>query len=456
VAGGLIEVELDDELLPPSRERRPHRRWSPRRWGRVAATLAVVLVAVSGVLGVDAARRAGRGGMPGFTSDLAVPRHEIWRADGVVAIATTPDLVVLQTPGGDGVQVVRAIDGATVWSVHTGQCNVVEIHGSATWLTGLGPARTADPEDLRVVCALYGPDTFGTTLYDLDGTILAHLGEGDLMQMGRRLVAVRPDEGAVPGVTVRVWSVADGRPLWDRHFDGVDATAGYSISDTEVTFPADDGGVSVDLATGEQRPSTDDSSRLDVAVEVPAGTVTSRVGAPDVELALVGADGRTRWTRDDALYVPAAVSEPGADAVLLALSMDNGLVALDAATGDVLWRSRADALSALVHLPGTAVLGGAEGGVVDDRTGKVLWTAPPGEELTAVSDRELVLLRSPATGELVVRAIDDGHEVLRYPAPDLPESDESTVVWGRLDGPVPAGDGILVVGSVSGVAALGP
>ncbi len=112
----------------------------------------------------------------------------------------------------------------------------------------------------------------------------------------------------------------------------------------------------------------------------------------------------------------------------------------------------------LVHVPGIAVIGGSPGAVLDDRTGEVLWTVPSGEQLTATSDRELVLLQSPSTDELVVRDLRTGHEVLRYPAPGTaghrPGGGQvlgcGCRAWSR-----PA-DGILLVGTAGGVAALGP
>lgn len=457
MAGGLIEVELDDDPLPPPRVRKVRRPWSLRRWGWVAATLAVGLVVATGVVGADAARRSGRGGVPGFASDLAVPRHELWHQEFVVALAVTQDLVLVQTPGGDGVRALGVADGTTAWSVKGGNCAAVVLDGGIGWIVGTGVTHVADPDELRVRCTRYATPDEGTVLYDMTGAILARIDATDVMQVGARLVEVRPDEGAESGVTVSTWSAADGAPLWDRHYDGVDATFGYGTTSDELTLPAGDGFVMIDLATGEARSAPSEAPQVTVRVDIPDGTVTSTADLQGFAITLVGADGVTRWSRTDAAYLPTETSAPGADNVLLAADPESAIVALDAATGDKMWTAPGLALQVLVHVPGIAVVAGDPGTVLDDRTGDVLWAAPSGEQLTATSDRELVLLRSPETNELVVRDLRTGREVQRYPGPDLPNLDPSEFGYGTaLQGVVPARDGVLVLGSPSGVAALGP
>lgn len=457
MAGGLIEVELDDDPLPPPTVREARPPWSLRRWSWAAATLAVVLVVATGVVGADAARRAGRGGVPGFASDLAVPRHELWHQEFVVAVAVTEDLVLVQTPGGDGVRALRVADGTTAWSVKDGSCSVVALDSDIGWIIGSGATHLSDPRDLRVTCVQYGTPDEGTVLYDMTGAVVARLDATDVMQVGSRLVEVRSDEGAAPGATVRVWSAAYGVPLWDRHYDGVDATLGYGATGDELSLPAGSGSVMIDLATGETRAAPSDAPQLTVHVALPEGTLTSTVGRQGFGITVVGTDGVTRWSRTDAAYLPVEVSAPGADAVLLAADADGAIVALDAATGDELWRGPGQALQVLVHVPGIAVVGGDPGAVLDDRTGDVLWAVPSGERVTATSDRELVLLQSPATHELVVRDLRSGREVQRYPGPELPDLNPSEYGYGgSLEGTVPARDGVLVVGSAGGVAALGP
>ncbi|MCB2175569.1 MAG: PQQ-binding-like beta-propeller repeat protein [Actinomycetales bacterium] len=456
MAGGLIEVELDDDPLPPPRVRKARPPWSLRRWSWVAATLAVVLVVATGVIGADAARRSGRGGVPGFASDLAVPRHEFWHQDFVVAVAVTEDLVLVQTPGGDGIRAVRVADGTTAWAVESGNCSVVPLDGGIGWLAGVGAMHVSDPKDLRVGCTQYGPQDQGSVLYDMTGATVARIDSTDVQQMGSRLVEVRPDEGAVAGVTVRVWSAADGAPLWDRHYDGVDATAGVMVAGDALTFPAGEGFVSIDLATGESHAAASEDPQLTVDVGVPYGTVTSTAGPQGFHVTLVGTDGATRWSRNDAAYLPTETSAPGAEAVLLAAGTDGAIIALDAATGDELWSAPGLALQVLVHVPGIAVVAGEPGTVRDDRTGDVLWTVPSGEQLTATSDRELVLLRSAETNEFVVRDLRTGHEVQRYPGPDLPNVNPAELGYGGvLQGVTPSGGDMLVVGSPGGVAALG-
>ncbi len=164
----------------------------------MAAALAVVLVAVTAVVGADSARRSGRGGVPGFASDLEVPRHELWHEDNVVAAAVTEDLVLVQVPGGDGIRAVRVADGTTAWSVESGYCSVVELDGSR-WLLGSGAARTVDPANLRVGCVQYGPQDQGAVLLDMTGSTVARIDATDIQQVGPRLVEVRPDEGSVSG-----------------------------------------------------------------------------------------------------------------------------------------------------------------------------------------------------------------------------------------------------------------
>ena len=457
MSGGLIEVELDDEPVPLPRARRVRPRWSLRRWSWASAALAVVLVAVTGVVGADAARRAGRGGVPGFASDLEVPRHELWHEDFVAVVAVTDDLVLVQTPGGDGVRAVRVADGTTAWSVEGGYCNAVRLDRGSGWWAGDDMSRAVAPEDLRVGCVQYGASRQGAVLLDMTGTTLAWIDSTDIQQMGSRLVEVRPDEGSVSGTTIRAWSAADGTPLWDRHYDGVDATTGYSGSGTALTLPTGDGYVSIDLATGVPHPQATDAPQLTIDAQIPAGTLTSTIGEQGIEVSLAGADGQQVWRRADAAYLRTELSAPGADAVILAAGADGALIGLDAATGDELWRSSGRALQVLVHVPGIAVVDGAPGAVLDDRTGEVLWTVPSDEQLTATSDREQVLLQSPATDELVVRDLRTGREVLRYPAPDLPDVDSTEVgYWGVLQGVVPTGDGVLLVGTPGGITALGP
>lgn len=457
MAGGLIEVELDDDPLPPPKVRKVRPPWSLRRWSRVAAALAVVLVVATGVVGADAARRSGRGGVQGFASDLAVPRHELWHQEFVVAIAVTEDLVLVQTPGGDGVRALRAADGGTAWSVKGGSCSVVALDSDIGWIVGSGATRLSDPRDLRVTCVQYGTPDEGTVLYDMTGAVLARLDATDVMPVGSRLVEVRPDEGAVAGATVRAWSASDGVPLWDRHYGGVEATLGWGTTGDELTLPTGTGSVMIDLATGETRAAPSDAPEVTVHVAVPEGTLTSTIGRQGFGITLVGTDGVTRWSRTDAAYLPTETSAPGADAILLAADADGAIVALDAATGDELWRASGLALQVLVHVPGIAVVAGDPGAVLDDRTGDVLWTVPSGEQVTATSDRELVLLQSPATHELVVRDLRTGREAQRYQGPELPNLNPSEYGYGgSLAGAVPARDGILVVGSAGGVAALGP
>lgn len=423
----------------------------------MAAGLALALVAVTGVAGADAARRSGRGGLPGFASDLEVPRHELWHQDNVVAVAVTADLVLVQTPGGDGIRAVRVADGTTAWDVKSGYCSVVPLDGTARWLAGAGGMRAEDPQNLRVGCAVYGSPDQGALLVDMTGETVARLDATDIQQVGSRLVEVRPDEGASSGTTIRAWAAANGAPLWERHYDGVDATLGYAVSDTQLTLPAGDSFVSIDVDTGEPHPQTSGMADVTVVAQVPGGTLTSTFGQRGLDLSLVGADGRTRWTHAGAAYFATGLSAPGADDVLLAANADGAILALDAATGDQLWTSPGQALQVLVHLTGIAVVGGAPGVVLDDRTGEVLWTVPAGEQVTGTSDRELVLLRSPETDELVVRDLRTGREVLRYPAPDIPYADPAELgYWGVLQGVVPAAGDVLVVGTAGGVAAMGP
>ena len=457
MAGGLIEVELDDELPVGPRLRHPRRPWTLRRWSRVVGALAVLLAVPTVLTGVSLAGRSDRGGLPGFATDLAVPRHEVWRAPGVAVRAAAGSLVLLSPSDGEGARVVRAKDGVTVWSVDSGYCEPAAAGVGYLASAGLDPSNPAPLGAMRVLCSSSG----GTDILDMaTGALVGTVGPGAAPADGR-LVAVEQGTEDSPGVTVRAWSLDDGALLWERHVPDFSAVRGLTISPTDVTLANGTAAVTLDTSSGARLDST---SRAVTVVEsdAPGGvTVASEWSERGLRITATAADGRTLWSRGDAVLIPTGVEDPAARAVLLAIGGDGGLTGLDAGTGEELWNVPEGAFSALVHVPGIAAIGGDVRQVVDDRSGERLWSVPAGEELTAVSDRELILLRAPDTGELVVRGLSDGREVVRYRASvgaaDREASSSSEVAaWGVVGGLVPLEAGTLLVTSDAGVVALAP
>ncbi|MDO8108092.1 PQQ-binding-like beta-propeller repeat protein [Isoptericola sp. b441] len=451
MAGELIEVELDDEPPGSTPRGRPRRPWSLRRWGGLAAVLAVLATAASAATATDSASRAGRGGLLGFTTDLSVPRHILWEISDEDVLGLAGGNVLLLSRTGTGVRAARLQDGSTAWRVDAGFCQPI------------GSTGTRDPATpQRVVCQDV-TDPFGGPMHTqvvdaATGATLVTLPAGGGAALGDLWVDVEPDSPGGAGVTVSVWSLRDGKPRWSRHYD-VDLSGGYGLSESALIVGEGSTAVAIDLTTGAVHPGASAGQTV-ATVEAPGGiTITATWVDGSMRLSALDPTGATLWAKEDAFYVASGAEDPAARSVLVVEAMDNGeLVALDAATGRELWRSSTGRM--LVHVPGVVAVDGTPGRVLDDRTGQTLWVPSAGEHLVAVSDRELVLVRSVTDDELVVRDLRDGHAVVRYRVGGLnltPPSDTRMLGgWGWDGAPVPGPDGTILLSDGIRTVVLGP
>lgn len=437
----LVEVELDDELEPRlERTRVPRRRWSVRRWAWLATGLAAVLAAVTVVGGVRAASwdPPSQGGL---TSDLAVPRHELWSEPDARLVGVVGDRVLVTDGLGSGIRALDVADGTETWR-SDGDCML-------TPLAGLSPAQVMGrvvvlPEDqgARVVCTDVTLAAQTTRVLDpATGAVLAELAQA-YTAIGGYLVDVRTgfagDGSPVPSA-IEVRSATDGTALWSRDLPSTGSTGDWRLTPNALIVLDGSTLRRVDLATGEVRAATDGEVVPLLDVPLADGRTAHTGFRPSGRIAFVvhDADGQQLWSKDSVAAVPAAVRDAAAGEVVLAVSTGSaggGWAAFDPASGAELWTDSVDTAFPMVHVAGVVVPDGDSGHVRDDRTGDPRWTVGDTEQALPVSDGTTLLLRDRPTGGLVVRDLRSGTEVARYPLPGIGQVAAVTDVLALTEG----------------------
>ncbi len=434
MAGHLVEVVLDDGPDGPGAVRSTS-SWSPRRWAAVSAGLAVVLAATVVAQGrSETARETRLDQAVGLAQRLAAPRHEVWRADGSDVLGVVDDLVLVAGPQGDGISAVRLSDGRPVWSVPEGTCSLIGLGPDALPWTQWPVGRAARADQVRVVCQR--PSVSGypqATIVDpATGGSIATVGDapGDLLPAGGRLVELSL-AGAADSVLVRVWSLRDGAAAWSAEVTvpGRASSGGQAAAPVQpLTWGVMDGSIVVDsggrrtvldLATGSALTAGSGDglwvlSGAGLAGGLRVVTAWTR-RSDDLPFTTVTDASGPVWTLGDRTYREPSVRDAAARAVVLATG-DGTAVGVDPWTGTELWRG-GTGWRPVAQVAGVVVLTDVRVEVRDDRTGDVLWTAPVGEQGTALCDGTTLGLLDLDAGELVVRDLRTGAAVRRQPLP---------------------------------------
>lgn len=461
MSGDLVEVELDDELDPvPSRPPRgPRRPWTTRRWSRLAAALAVLLA--TGVALDAAEARSLLAPREGLATDLRVPRHEAWRADGTW-VGAVGDLAVVE--GGDRSQVqgLRLADGTPAWGVSgVIGCTLVDLDESVLRSrSALRPGRS------RIVCQ---PDDAagvgsGVVLVDpVDGRVLLRepgTDEDAVSWATAREVLVVLASGARP--RVRVLSLEDGRALWDAALDVDPQTTGWMVAGDRLVLGED--GAAFDLRSGERLDgrTAESTARADLPGGAAVTLRWSGAGS-DVRSVVSDAVGRELWSVAGYPLLPALLVDGGTVPVV---TVGGALEARDVRSGAVLW-SRAVEGPSLAQVGGVLVLlsydigrlsgadiEGVAGGTtalvgLDLATGDELWDLRAGASDTmgtpgVVTDGTRFAVADPTGDGVEVRDLRTGEVATRWPGDVGVAAALVTLPRGRVA--ALADDGVRVLG----------
>jgi len=445
---GLVEVSLEDEPEPWATSPRERPPWSGRAWGRVTASIAILLavnVLVEGLRqGLEVARA---GEATGLSGSLAGPFAEQWRTEAGGVLGVVGELLLLQGgPSGTGVVAARLDDGTVTWQgpPELGFCAVHDL-GRGPGDLPLPLVVRREPQDVALVCDSYTGSPSGSqqrveVLDPLTGRTVLDVpwtssGGGGTYADGEGLIAYGIDlENRV--IAAR-WSLVTGRQEWFVTVD--DALAVPSLDAAEgLLVVTGQRQVAVDLRTGalvRAEGAEVDAGRAVVVLgplDLPDGgtVVTERTADALFAVAVREPDGSLRLRRAGSLLLP-AVEEPGARDVLL-VSVDGGLVAVDSRSGRELWSvpagwtRRASPGEATYRYPLASVAdlvvvdGTGEPVAVDRRTGRLRWSSGLGLAAgPAPCDGfriALVDTASPAVS-MVVLGVTDGRQRWRRALP---------------------------------------
>jgi outer membrane protein assembly factor BamB len=469
------DVEMDERDALPTPSLTVAQARLRRSWPLAAGMAAVLLGGLAVTQTVFDARERARlsrvRALPGVVRELTASVHELWRSDAAASTAVTGGVLLADRfiggrLGTDGSQSVEALDaqtGATAWSLAVSDADpttpadvarppqclsaqgvvVCLVADDYAPLTGtVAPTSTA-PRRARVV--VVDPRT-GTLLAERETPSSSSLAvEGDLV-----LVAwVAPDaHGVVTGTEPRTgevrWTFTTPAPLEARAGErlGLDMT-GVGVGVIVGSWSQKLWLLSPDGALQRELPGNGGSTWFEVprVGMLALRTAKGPVGARTTLLV----DGRDSQTFDGE---PAHLSVDDGSAPGLVFTGGTPLIAWAAATGQRRWRSDVDTGHALLLLDGTlysatydAVL------ALDAATGKVLWTSPvqlKSDLGVALTDgRVLVVVERVPTPHLVAFDLADGR---RLWSAGLPEHvDNLQEVHGRAFGTRYTQSGLEVV-----------
>lgn len=461
----LVDVALDDDAgVEAVAAGRP---WSLRAWRLTAVALALVLLVGVGLEGMRGAALA-RALVPvGLVHDLAVPRHELWRAGALLVLGVVDDVVLVVRPTG-GVAGLSVADGSSVWTSDAAGCRLADL-GAGVDLLGLGPVPSVRlPADrARLVCSMSDTEHRTTTVLDpVDGRSLMARTASTMTavtSVGDVLVSI--DTGSVVPRTVTAWSLVDGRELWHATVGDAASGALYSASvlPAAVVVETVGGTVALDLHTGaEPAPGALDVTAAEDPVPGGGALVTRWApGGGGMRTAGLAPDGTERWSTDGVQLRPRVLAPAvGAPVALLDGST---LVGVDPVTGRTRWSS-GTALLPLVGADGVLVVlaslptvsdgPGYRVLALDAATGAELWTYRPGLRLVAhvspPSDGRRLAYAAQVDGhwQVVVAELGSGARVASYALPmDVPS--ELVGLPGGLLGQL-TGAELVVLGPAGG------
>lgn len=441
-----VLVDLDDAddrargTLRPGADQHPRRRlvW----WvGAVVLALLAATVGVANVLQVrrDAARQAAFGGAPWVLPGMAGPLQEAWRIDGTGwAFGETRTGILLQ----DGRGVVRAVapaSGEVLWGVAAadGFCWLVSAAGPS--------AAGTDPLDDLLVCdastrAQGGASDDRLVTYDAgSGEKLAEVSTpGTIIYTGLLdgddLTVAQLDDGTVAVVLtdlrtgVARWTYTGPSDLSWQVFTG-----SWDVTHDDDTL-AFDGPADLVLSrqTGERVAARPPSAspetwplpgggRLVLTDAGLTGTAAGEVREDDgsVRFEFVGYPWTDGVAGGDVLVVQRQGGEAAGET-----SGGPGLVGLDLATGEELWRRpNGGADSLLLAINGVAVVHrGPVVTAIDLHTGAERWTLRVASTIVRepATDGNVVLLSVVSDGVWQIEAIDlrTGDRRWAMPAPN--------------------------------------
>lgn len=246
------------------------------------------------------------------------------------------------------------------------------------------------------------------------------------------LVAASSANGLDPSlVSVRG---TDGAPLWQRFVTDAGTRPLVQTDSTAVSVDGEKA-IAVDPGTGELRWSAEAGLDIDLISANGVVVLGSNSGVRVVD----AVSGDERWQRD--LESGGGSILPSEEDVVIALDGDGGLVGLDLANGNEVWRTppeRPRFWSMRYDVVGdTAVVASSEeassdvGGTtewlngIDTRTGEVRWTQP----MEGSSDRTVIagdLVIDDAGLYAVARDAHTGAEVWRFDTPGIKQMSQLT------------------------------
>lgn len=446
---GQVDVELvetvDDGLAPeagPGPDWRELARRVPRRtWAVVAGVVALAVALVGAVeWRADRVQAARLAGTEGLTVSLAGPLTEVWRAprEGVVGIVG--DVAVLHGGTSQGVLGIDVRAGGTRWEQEVGGAGWC-------WLERLGPEdrtglwgaprgrfeageavlacsdpRGAGVEEPRAEVTVVDP----VTGYVVRRFEIAGPGSTSAVDDGVATIGLDGDDRVVASR----WDLLTGRLTWEYTGPRVEqGSQGVRISSDARTMTLASGQVSVtlDASTGDvvdtaggARPVVQELDRLRLADGGLA--VSTTIGEERLEVVVQDEDGQQRFVTSGYALRPVADDGSAPGTLLLTSPKRPGVMAVDARTGDELWRSRVPSWQVAV-LAGLVVLRDDQRFLaLDARTGETVWThddRPPATGGGLLTDGRvlLTLVRDDGGTDLLARSAETGREVWRAPAP---------------------------------------
>ena len=486
------DAAVDDEEGVPGPSRR-------RRWWLIPAAAAVVVLALVAYQGITDARErsllAGLADVPGVLApidpdlpirwDIAGPTTQA-AAYGIVADGAAMNIVV----DPDGSQRVVAVDlatGAERWSTvvygpNAGLAKALQGRGGTAsgYCLPVGPEaveptslacmvsdgfQTSDGENAMVPAT----ETLVRVLDTHDGHEIAQrpTGEAGITVSGGRVVLARL---TYDGVDVAGYEPTSGGTVWSRHLvvphtairpdyaPSVQSVGGLiEVTSGSWAMWLDEDGVP--LAVQPERDGSTAGSRIVEAPTADRFLAVTSTSSGTTSTELLGADGTVEHTLSgDPAYLavddgsvpnliltlpsPSAATDDGEEAVRV-----GSLRGSDATTGRTLWTADVSksGYGTLVLLGRVYVLGGQGVVVLDGRSGKLLWTIEPPDNVTygaiMTDGRSLLAVRNPG------QAGGDRIDAYSLTGPDQ--------VWSA---PIPAGlDEVHAVGTMLvGVAYAGP
>ncbi|WP_258724685.1 PQQ-binding-like beta-propeller repeat protein [Cellulomonas sp. NS3] len=468
---GQVDVELvetvGDDVAPEAEPGADWRELVRRVPGRAWAVTATVVALGVGVVGAvewraDRAQAARLAGTDGLTVSLAEPLAEVWRAPRQGVVGVVGDVAVLHGGTNQGVLGVGVRDGETRWEQPVGGAGWC-------WLERLGPDDrrfgpwSAPPARLEAGEAVLGCADSRSGGIDEQGTEVTVLdpAEGGVL---RRFEVSGPGTGSTSDVDDGVaslglddegrvvagrWDLLTGERTWAYVGPRVDLDSqgvGSSISGDTMTVASGAVSVTLDAWTGEvvgtegsTRPVVQELDRLPLADGGVA--VSTAIGEERFEIVVQDEDGEQRFLTGGYALRPVADDGSAPQTLLLSSPKRPGIMAVDARTGDELWRSRVSSWQVAV-LAGLVILRDEQRlTALDARTGATVWTREdpaPETGVRFVTDGRVLLMpvRGDGGTDLLARVAETGRELWRAPAP---------VAEGYLEA-LPDGR-VLVIGS---------